>query len=135
MGFEIEKDVERTFLDQSKFTELHRHGLSIVLRAIAHVEEDIGYVQGLNFIVGNLLMQMEHRLPTESRRATLVVFCTLVRRLGIREFYTEKLLGLKEAIFKLECLLYNEMPEVFLFLMEMNISVEYFASQWFLTLF
>jgi hypothetical protein len=38
------------------------------------------------------------------------------------------MLGLKEAIFKLECLLYNEMPEVFLYLMEMNISVEYFAS-------
>lgn len=45
------------------------------------------------------------------------------------------MLGLKEAIFKLECLLYNEMPEVFLFLMEQNISVEYFASQWFLTMF
>lgn len=53
----------------------------------------------------------------------------------MKEFYTEKMLGLKEAIFKLECLLYNEMPEVFLYLMEQNISVEYFASQWFLTLF
>lgn len=135
VGFEIEKDVERTFMDSQKFTELHRHGLSIVLRAIAKVQEDIGYVQGLNFIVGNLLMQMEHRPPSESRRAALVVFFTFVQRLGIKAFYTEKMLGLKEAIFKLECLLYNEMPEVFLYLMEMNISVEYFASQWFLTLF
>lgn len=73
-------------------------------------------------------MQMEHRSATESRKAALTVFCDLIRRLGIKEFYTEKLSGLKEAIFKLECLLYNEMPEVFLFLMEMNISVEYFAS-------
>ena len=38
------------------------------------------------------------------------------------------MLGLKEALFKLECLLYNEMPEVFIFLTEQNISVEYFAS-------
>ena len=44
MNFEIEKDVERTFLDQSKFTELHRHGLSIVLRSVALIEEEIGYV-------------------------------------------------------------------------------------------
>ena len=53
----------------------------------------------------------------------------------MKEFYTEKMLGLKEAIFKFECLLYNEIPEVYLFLMEQNIPVEYFASQWFLTVF
>ena len=45
------------------------------------------------------------------------------------------MLGLKEAIFKLECLLYNELPDVFIYLRDQNISVEYFASQWFLTMF
>mgnify|MGYP000851639799 CR=1 FL=1 len=66
LGFEIEKDVDRTYLDQVKFTEMHRHSLSIVLRAIAEIEQDIGYVQGLNFIVANLLLQMEHRKPREA---------------------------------------------------------------------
>mgnify|MGYP003894293995 CR=1 FL=1 len=63
MAFEIEKDVDRTFLDQAKFTETHRHGLSIVLRTVAELQKDVGYVQGINFIVGNLLMTMEHRDP------------------------------------------------------------------------
>jgi hypothetical protein len=61
VGFEIEKDIDRTFLDSTKFTEAHRHGLSIVLRSIAELEKDVGYVQGLNFIIGNLLIMMEHR--------------------------------------------------------------------------
>ena len=45
------------------------------------------------------------------------------------------MLGLKEAIFKLEVLLYNLMPEVYIFLTQNQIFLDYFASQWFLTLF
>ena len=135
IGFEIEKDVDRTFLDSSKFTETHRHGLSVVLRTAAELQKDVGYVQGLNFIVGNLLLMMEHREPLQAQKAALAAFFTFLKQLDMKEFYTEKMLGLKEAIFKLECLLYNEIPEVYLFLMEQNIPVEYFASQWFLTLF
>ena len=75
-------------------------------------------MQGLNFIVGNLLMMMEHRDSLQAQKATLAAFFTFMEQLEFKEFYTEKMLGLKEAIFKLECLLYNEMPEVFLYLME-----------------
>ena len=95
----------------------------------------MGYVQGLNFIIGNLLMMMEHRDSVQAQKATLAAFFTFMKQLDMKEFYTEKMLGLKEAMFKLECLLYNEMPEIFLYLMEQSITVEYFASQWFLTLF
>ena len=78
---------------------------------------------------------MEHRESIQAQKAALAAFFTFLKQLDMKEFYTEKMLGLKEAIFKLECLLYNEIPEVYLFLMEQNIPVEYFASQWFLTLF
>ena len=37
MAFEIEKDVDRTFMDKKKFTETHRLGLSVVLRSIAEL--------------------------------------------------------------------------------------------------
>ena len=116
--FEIEKDVDRTFMDKVKFTETHRLGLSIVLRSIAELQRDVGYVQGLNFIVGNLLLMMEHREPLQDQKATLAAFFTLMQTLDIKDFYTEKMLGLKEAMFKFECLLYNELPEVYLYLME-----------------
>ena len=61
---------------------------------------------------------MEHRDSMQAQKATLAVFFTFMEKLEFKEFYTEKMLGLKEAIFKFECLLYNEMPEVFLYLME-----------------
>ena len=38
VGFEIEKDVDRTFLDGKKFTEKHRLSLTVVLRAIAQLQ-------------------------------------------------------------------------------------------------
>lgn len=44
VGFEIEKDIDRTFLDSTKFNESHRHSLSIVLRTIAELQKDVGYV-------------------------------------------------------------------------------------------
>lgn len=61
---------------------------------------------------------MEHREPLYAQKAALSAFQTFMRQLDIKEFYTDKMTGLKEALFKLECLLYNEMPEVFVFLME-----------------
>ena len=63
-------------------------------------------------------MMMEHRDPLEARRAALAAFLSYLKQLHIKEFYTEKMLGLKEALFKLECILYNEIPEVYIYLME-----------------
>ena len=71
--------MDRTFLDKSKFTDMHRQGLSIVLRTIAEIEKEVGYVQGLNFIVGNLLMMMEHRDPLQAQKATLAAFFTFIQ--------------------------------------------------------
>jgi hypothetical protein len=59
IGFEIQKDVDRTFLDCKKFSASNRKSLAIVLRAFAAYDSEIGYVQGLNFIVGNFLIAFE----------------------------------------------------------------------------
>ena len=75
---------------------------------------------------------MEQKL---CERRTLSSFIGLLKVLNIRNFYTEKMIGLKEAIFKLECIVYNLLPEVYIYLVQNQISLEYFVSQWFLTLF
>lgn len=51
------------------------------------------------------------------------------------KFYTDQMIGLKEALFVFECLIYNELPEVYIYLCENEIAVEYFVSGWFLTLY
>jgi len=45
------------------------------------------------------------------------------------------MLGLKEATFKLECIVYNLIPEVYIFLLQHQITFDYFVSQWFITMF
>ena len=50
---EIEKDIERTFtskINHSEYIKLKR-----ILRATAYYLPSVGYVQGFNFIVGNIL--------------------------------------------------------------------------------
>lgn len=55
--FEIEKDIERTFPNDLAFLKGTRnyHKMNRVLRAIAYHEPHVGYVQGFNFIAGNLI--------------------------------------------------------------------------------
>jgi len=93
--------------------------------AFAAHDSEIGYVQGLNFIVGNFIIAFDgdSRQDTSSaqrrcERRALSSFLGLLEILDIRSFYTEQMLGVKEAIFKLECMLYNLIPEVFIFLMQ-----------------
>lgn len=60
--FEIEKDLERTFpLDITFNKGTHKyHKLLRILRAIAYHAPHVGYVQGFNFIIGNLLKLLKN---------------------------------------------------------------------------
>ena len=56
---DISRDLDRTFPKEHKFykkTE-NRQRLNKVLKAFANKNPDIGYIQGLNFIAGHLLLQ------------------------------------------------------------------------------
>ncbi len=56
---DIEKDLDRTFPKQHRFYSRPENlkRLGRVLRAFAVKNRDIGYIQGLNFIAGHLLLQ------------------------------------------------------------------------------
>lgn len=107
------------------------------------LDTEVGYVQGLNFIVGNFILMFDRydkeMYASESRidaanaqkrceRKVLAAFLGLLKVLKTRDFYTEQMLGIKEAIFKLECILYNLIPEVYIYLMQNQITLEYFVS-------
>ena len=79
-------------------------------------------------MLGNLLMQLEHLDPPTAQQTAIAIFLMYLNELGFKNLYTEKMLGLKEAIFKLEVLLYNLMPEVYIFLTQNQIFLDYFAS-------
>jgi hypothetical protein len=53
----------------------------------------------------------------------------------MNSFYIEQMPGLNTAIKVIEILIQNLIPDIDCFLEDMKITVDYFASQWLLTLF
>ena len=73
-------------------------------------------------------MQLEHLDESAAQLTAISTFLMYINDLGFKSLYTDKMLGLKEAIFQLEVLLYNLMPEIYIFLTQNQILPDYFAS-------
>lgn len=60
---QIERDVHRTYPKQKIFQDRHGIGqvvLTNILRAYANYDSEVGYCQGMGFIVGFLIMQIRN---------------------------------------------------------------------------
>ena len=61
-------------------------------------------------------MQLEHLDEKTAQLTCISTFLMYINELAFKNLYTDKMLGLKEAIFQLEVLLFNLMPEIYIFL-------------------
>ncbi|KAK4943544.1 hypothetical protein LTR10_016838 [Elasticomyces elasticus] len=126
----IGKDVGRSFPNVDMFREKDGEGqrmLGKVLKAFSLYDEEIGYCQGLGFVVGPLLMHMN-----ESE-----AFCVLVRLMehyDLRSCYLPDLSGLHLRIYQFQQLLTRHLPELAGHLEALKIEPLY-VSQWFLSFF
>ncbi|KAI1629209.1 rab-GTPase-TBC domain-containing protein [Exophiala viscosa] len=126
----IGKDVGRSFPNVDMFREKDGEGqrmLGKVLKAFSLYDEQIGYCQGLGFVVGPLLMHM-----SESE-----AFCVLVRLMehyDLRSCYLPDLSGLHLRIYQFQQLLTRHLPELAAHLEALKIEPLY-VSQWFLSFF
>lgn len=95
----IAKDVARTLSDLKLFREDSDGGnnkLFNVLKAYSNYDNEVGYVQGLNYIVGLLLLYVQDEEE--------VFWClyTLMYKMGWRWIYTENFPKLKALCIQLE---------------------------------
>lgn len=127
----ITHDLPRTFPYIDMFKEENGDGqkkLQSVLRAFSLYDAEVGYCQGLGFIVGPLLMNMsEHE-----------AFCVLVRLMecyDMRTMFTVNLSGLHLRLFQFEYFLSFCVPSVSTYFNSIGIHPFMYASQWFLSLF
>jgi hypothetical protein len=126
----INKDVGRSFPGVELFRDAEGEGqkmLGRVLKCFSLHDKDIGYCQGLGFLVGPLLMNMGER----------EAFCVLVRLMdhySLRASFLPSLSGLHMRIFQFSSLLKQHQPELSAHLSEMGIEPAY-LSQWFLSCF
>ncbi|QIW97655.1 hypothetical protein AMS68_003173 [Peltaster fructicola] len=126
----INKDVGRSFPGVELFREADGEGqrmLGRVLKCFSLHDKDIGYCQGLGFLVGPLLMNMGEQ----------EAFCVLVRLMehySLRPSFLPSLSGLHMRIYQFSALSKQLLPTLSAHLTSMGVEPAY-LSQWFLSCF
>ncbi|KAI0373490.1 RabGAP/TBC [Pilatotrama ljubarskyi] len=127
----IMRDLGRTFPHHAFFTDGHGIGqenLFNVLKAYSLYDPQVGYCQGLPFIVAILLLNM----PDEE------AFCLLVRLMhsyDLRGHFLPEMPKLQLRLFQFERLLEELLPVLHLHFVRQGIKASMYCSQWFLTMF
>ncbi|KAJ1953738.1 hypothetical protein IWQ62_005921, partial [Dispira parvispora] len=127
----IIRDLSRTFPHVPVFRQEGGEGqkrLFNVLKAYSLYDSEVGYCQGLGFILGPLLLNMPE----------CEAFCVLVRLMetyDMRTMFTENMSGLHLRLYQFETLFKEALPELTQHFDRHNVSVTSYASSWFLSLF
>ncbi|KAJ1659766.1 hypothetical protein IWQ61_001193 [Dispira simplex] len=127
----IIRDLSRTFPHVPVFRQEGGEGqkrLFNVLKAYSLYDSEVGYCQGLGFILGPLLLNMPE----------CEAFCVLVRLMetyDMRTMFTENMSGLHLRLYQFESLFKEALPELTQHFDRHNVSVTSYASSWFLSLF
>ncbi|EGG05010.1 uncharacterized protein MELLADRAFT_78210 [Melampsora larici-populina 98AG31] len=127
----ITRDLNRTFPQLEYFKEsggVGQDSLLAVCKAFSLYDEEVGYTQGLQFIIGPMLLNM----PDEE------AFCVLVRLMNsydLRSHFIPNMPGLQLRLFQFDRILEDLLPHVYMHLLRQGIKSSMYASQWFLTLF
>ncbi|RIB10916.1 rab-GTPase-TBC domain-containing protein [Gigaspora rosea] len=127
----IQRDLARTFPSIEMFKEENGEGQTMlwnVLRAYSLYDPLVGYCQGLGFLVGPLLMNM-------NEVQAFCVFVRLMETYDMRTMFTLNMEGLQLRHYQFTALLSQILPDLHAHFLEFGVNVAMFASQWFLSLF
>ncbi|KAF8287874.1 putative rab-like GTPase activating protein [Trypanosoma cruzi] len=129
----IGRDLARTFPTHILFRDEGGVGqtfLRNVLHAYAAVDPEVGYVQGMGFVVGVLSTQM-------GEEETFWALYTLMydRRYKLRDMYRPGFPMLQQLFYQLKRLMARFVPKVYHHFETMGVDPSFYASQWFMTLF
>ena len=125
---QIDKDLQRTFQNDDLFQECSSKALSRVLLAFSKYDSTIGYVQGMNFVVGSLLMHC-------SEEIAFWIFISLIEDFNMRQIFMPELPGLYRHCFLLKNLTKKHLPTLWQHLVSHHMNVEIFAADWIFALF
>jgi len=129
----IRRDVNRTLPQEEFFKEKGGKGQNMLfrlLRAIAIRLEDIGYCQSLNFIVATLI-----GVFPDDEAAVFHCALALLLRHSLVDQYRPSFSKLGVTIWQFDKIVEAFLPKVHDCLQAHGVNAEYYAIQWFLTLF
>ncbi|KAH9489643.1 TBC1 domain member 1 [Bulinus truncatus] len=124
-------DLGRTFPCHPYFAKALGPGqleLFNLLKAYSLLDPEVGYCQGLSFIVGMLLMHMEEI-------SAFHVLKYMMYDLGLRKQFRPNMTALQIKLYQLTRLLHDHYKDVYDHFETHEISPTLYAAPWFLTLF
>jgi len=125
----IFKDITRTFPNVSIFKNHSGKGMQMlfnVLKALALRFPEIGYVQGLGFMVGLLLTYM-------GDKETFWLMVYLLEQPHIKGLYIDKMPALHKNCYILIKLIQKYLPKIFEHFRKLNVYMTLIATEWFVT--
>ncbi|KAJ3677513.1 hypothetical protein LUZ60_003237 [Juncus effusus] len=131
---EIIRDISRTFPSHVFFQQRHGPGqrsLYNVLKAYSVYDREVGYVQGMGFLAGLLLLYMSE----EDAFWVLVALLKGAVHSPMEGLYQAGLPLVQQYLYQLEQLVRENMPKLGNHFSEEMINPSMYASQWFITVF
>lgn len=126
----IELDIERTFsyLGVFKKNSPLSEDLREILRAFVVSRPDIGYVQGLSYVAGSLLLQMD-------KFQSFVCLMNITLNPNILPFYRLEEKGIRQRIEIFNDIFMCNLPALFERFSSLEILSEHFLLDWLMTLY
>ncbi|XP_041360005.1 TBC1 domain family member 4-like isoform X2 [Gigantopelta aegis] len=124
-------DLGRTFPGHPYFSAQLGNGqleLFNLLKAYSLLDEEVGYCQGLSFVVGVLLMHMSEDDAFETMKY-------LMFRFGLQKQYRPNMMALQVKLYQLTRLIHDHHRELYDHFERHEIAPTLYAAPWFLTLF
>lgn len=126
---QISLDISRTFPQIDYFANgIGRLTLSRILHAFCAYCPRLGYSQGMNYIAATLLW---HSNEVDA----FWLFVVLIEDYELRDNFSEGFPGLNKHYHAIDFLISNHLPQLYNHLLNLNIAVQMFATEWLVTLF
>lgn len=131
---DIIRDISRTFPTHVFFQQRHGPGqrsLYNILKAYSVYDRDVGYVQGMGFLAGLMLLYMSE----EDAFWLMVALLKGAVHAPMEGLYQVGLPLVQQYLFQLEKLVLDHLPKLGEHFSEQMINPSMYASQWFITVF
>mmetsp|Transcript_26759 Transcript_26759/g.41975 ORF Transcript_26759/g.41975 Transcript_26759/m.41975 type:complete len:355 (+) Transcript_26759:1-1065(+) len=128
---QIDKDTERTSLKHSSSERtFSRRELHRVLRAYSQLDHEVGYCQGMNYIVAMFLTFL-----SEEEAFWLMVVVMNEQPFTLRQLFLEDMSGTHEMLYIAEKLMKQFFPKLSKHLHREEVRPSMFVTQWLMTLY
>ncbi|EAA21099.1 plant adhesion molecule 1-related [Plasmodium yoelii yoelii] len=127
----IKKDINRTYPKHILFKNNYEKGQKIlfnVLKAYSNYNQDLGYCQGMAFIVATFILYM-------NEEDSFYMLIALIDKYKLNDLFSSSMPLLNEYLYILDKLLLHFFPKIYNHLEKENVHSSMYASQWFITLF